>query len=149
MITTTMKCDKCGLEFASMYYSGGYIDHVNNFVGNADMHLAEGDAARLAEHIMIDGNKIIEIRIIRTRLNCFKKWGAPKELEERVVSLVERGMALVEADKKAIEKCTKELTDAQKGLLYQLCDSGYLGSFSGAHVCKFYNDQGDFQVPEV
>ena len=47
----------------------------------------------------------------------------------------------------AIEKFTRKLSDAQKGLLVQMCNAGFMSSSD--HIGRFYNDQGDFQIPEV
>lgn len=67
-----MCCPVCGKHFYSYYGSGGYIDHVTNFVGNRDVIAKSPE--RCLEEICFDGNYVRDNSDIKARLECFMLW---------------------------------------------------------------------------
>ena len=67
-----MICEHCGKVFYSKYYTGGYIDHYENFSSRKNSFGKDID--RDIRAICFDGNNIREDGDIRERLNCYFKW---------------------------------------------------------------------------
>lgn len=67
-----MICEHCGKVFYSKYYTGGYIDHYENFSSRKNSFGKDID--RDIRAICFDGNNIREDGDIRERLNCYLKW---------------------------------------------------------------------------
>lgn len=94
-------CDICGKHFRSEYYTGGYIDHVNNFVGNKRIY--EKDLNRCLETICFqDGLR--ESGDIIDRLNCFLKWDGVSDEDKQMIA--KKCNKLLEKISKAEEKAT-------------------------------------------
>lgn len=70
---TVMKCECCGKTFISDFWEGGYIDHVNNFVGNRNLYIQRG-IYDMARDIVFSGNNIRPTWVIRDFINCFSPW---------------------------------------------------------------------------
>lgn len=113
MIKTTMKCDCCGKTFISLYWEGGYIDHVENFVGNRDVYVNRSDIKYMAREIVFDGNNIRELKYIKEFLKCFMAWDCfLKDFKNCVKQIVEAVISEVaEAEKKVkvLEKSVSPL----------------------------------------
>ena len=67
-----MICEHCGKVFYSKYYTGGYIDHYENFSSHKNSFGKDIDSD--IRKICFDGNNIREDGDIRERLNCYLKW---------------------------------------------------------------------------
>lgn len=83
---TVLKCDCCGKEFYSEYWTGGYIDHYMNFVGNLKSYISKGTNYVYRE-ICFNENKRRRVTDVQERLNCFKIYCEKTELSD--VSFVE------------------------------------------------------------
>ena len=89
MINTFMTCDCCGKTFPSLYYEGGYIDHVENFYGNRDVYLEHNDVEDMARQIVFSGNGVRPEKIARDLLKCFLLWdGFEAKFKEDVLEVV-------------------------------------------------------------
>lgn len=110
---TVMKCDCCGKEFVTEYYEGGYIDHVENFVGNMRVRKSRNDVGDMADAILFDGNDIRSTWCIREFLNCFKTWDCfDDKFKGKVEKIVEPMLKTIESAKAEadhIEKTTNPL----------------------------------------
>lgn len=67
-----MICEHCGKVFYSKYYTGGYIDHYENFSSHKNSFGKDIDSD--IRKICFNGNNIREDGDIRERLNCYLKW---------------------------------------------------------------------------
>ncbi|MBQ2886487.1 MAG: hypothetical protein IJE43_22435 [Alphaproteobacteria bacterium] len=67
-----MICEHCGKKFYSEYYTGGYIDHYENFSSRKNSY--GKDVERDIEAICFDGNDIRDNDDIQERLSCYLKW---------------------------------------------------------------------------
>ena len=67
-----MICEHCGKVFYSKYYTGGYIDHYENF--SRHRNSLGKDINRDIREICFDGNNLREDTDIKERLNCYLKW---------------------------------------------------------------------------
>ena len=67
-----MICEHCGKVFYSKYYTGGYIDHYENFsrYKNNFGKDINGDI----REICFSGNDLRDDKDIEERLNCYLKW---------------------------------------------------------------------------
>ena len=89
MKNTVMKCDCCGTTFEIKYYQGGYIDHVNNFVGNQHVFVNK-DVTRVAREIVFCNGAVRCIDDIEKRLKCFMTWnGFQDDFKLRVKRIVD------------------------------------------------------------
>ena len=106
MIYTIMKCECCGKEFISKYWDGGYIDHVNNFVGNRDAFANRNNIEDMASEIVFSGNNLRDIRVIDDFLKCFMTWDCFQEdFKNKVKKIVKTMVSKI----KNAEKQVKEL----------------------------------------
>ena len=64
--------EHCGKKFYSEYYTGGYIDHYENFSSRKNSY--GKDVERDIEAICFDGNDIRDNDDIQERLSCYLKW---------------------------------------------------------------------------
>lgn len=102
---TVMKCECCGKTFASEYWEGGYIDHVENFVGNRRVFVHRNDVNDMAREIIFSGNDLRELNTISDFLKCFMTWDCfPEEFKARVKKIVD---AFIAKYKEANKKCKK------------------------------------------
>lgn len=67
-----MICEHCGKVFYSKYYTGGYIDHYENFSSHKNSFGKDIDSD--IRKICFDGNNLREDADIKERLNCYLKW---------------------------------------------------------------------------
>lgn len=67
-----MVCEHCGKVFYSKYYTGGYIDHYENF--SSRRYSFGKDMDRDIREICFDGNDLRDDKDIEERLNCYLKW---------------------------------------------------------------------------
>ena len=67
-----MICEHCGKVFYSKYYTGGYIDHYENF--SRHRNAFGKDINRDIREICYDGNDLREDKDIKERLECYLKW---------------------------------------------------------------------------
>lgn len=96
---TVMKCDCCGKEFYSEYYEGGYIDHVENFVGNRHVYVYRNDVKDMAREIIFHGNDLRQTIYIKEFLKCFMTWDCfSEEFKNNVKDIV---IAMLDKIKKA------------------------------------------------
>ena len=79
---TVLKCDCCGKEFYTEYWTGGYIDHCVNFLGNMKVCINRGvnDVFRA---ICFDGNKRRRVDDVKTRLECFKIYCKKVQIQDK------------------------------------------------------------------
>ena len=120
MIKTIMTCDKCGKEFYTRYYSGGYIDHVMNFSDHSE-NISNFPVNRIVREICWAGNEIRSQYDIRERLNCFKSWNIrDKDKSDKVVEMCEKLIVLLDASKPIAESVYKKLSPLDKAELLRL-----------------------------
>lgn len=67
-----MICEHCGKVFYSKYYTGGYIDHYENF--SKHRNSLGKDINRDIRELCFNGNNLREDTDIKERLNCYLKW---------------------------------------------------------------------------
>lgn len=67
-----MICEHCGKVFYSKYYTGGYIDHYENFSNHKNSFGKDIDED--IRKICFNGNNLREDTDIKERLNCYLKW---------------------------------------------------------------------------
>ena len=113
MIIRRMICECCGKEFYTEYWEGGYIDHVQNFVGNRNVYVHRNDIEDMAREIVFDGNNLRDPKYIKEFLKCFMTWDCfPEDFKHSVKRIVDAMISkIAEAKKKAreIEKSTSPL----------------------------------------
>lgn len=88
-----MICEHCGKVFYSKYYTGGYIDHYENFSSHKNSFGKDIDSD--IRKICFDGNNIREDGDIRERLNCYLKWdnisdNVKKQVKEKCDFLINK-----------------------------------------------------------
>ena len=78
-----MVCEHCGKVFYSEYYTGGYIDHYENFSSRKNSF--GKDIEHDVEKICFNGNDIRGDEDIQERLNCYLKWNNVSDEIKNVV----------------------------------------------------------------
>lgn len=92
MKETIMRCDCCGKRFYEEYWTGGYIDHYNNFVRNFAPMIKRGEEDTFHE-ICYAGNELRDKDDIQCRFKCFKKYCEQNDkldMFKKVSTLVEK-----------------------------------------------------------
>lgn len=141
MIKTIMTCDKCGKEFYTKYYSGGYIDHVMNFSDNSET-ISNYPVNRIVREICWAGNEIRSQYDIRERLNCFKSWNIQdKNKADEVVEMCEKLIALLNESKPIAKSVYKKLSPLDKAELLRLlqADSCQYVDFEQVFGCSAFD----------
>lgn len=138
---TVMKCECCGKVFYSEYWEGGYIDHVENFVGNRNVYVHRNDIEDMARTIVFDGNNLRDLRYVKEFLKCFMTWDCfPEDFKHSVKQIVEAVMSKVaEAEKKVkkLEKSTSPLVLAM--LKEEDIDDAYFDLFDECYEGVIHN----------
>ena len=104
-----MICEHCGKVFYSKYYTGGYIDHYENFSSHKNSFGKDIDSD--IRKICFDGNNIREDRDIRERLNCYLKWDnisddVKKQVKEKCDFLINKILKVKEHATKIVSGMT-------------------------------------------
>lgn len=63
-----LKCDCCGREFYTEYYTGGYIDHYENFARNFEKY--NNNIEKITYEICMTHNRLRDSHDIGSRLEC-------------------------------------------------------------------------------
>jgi hypothetical protein len=138
---TVMKCECCGKVFYSEYWEGGYIDHVENFVGNRNVYVHRNNIEDMARTIVFDGNNIRQRCYIKEFLKCFMTWDCfPEDFKHSVNQIVEAVMSKVaKAEKKVkeLEKSTSPLVLAM--LKEEDIDDAYFDLFDECYEGVIHN----------
>lgn len=131
----SLKCKCCGKKFASKYWEGGYIDHVENFVGNKEVFVYRNDAVDMAWEIIFNGNDLRELRHIREFLKCFMTWDCfSKDFKNRVKQMVDAMLEKLEKAHKRVKQINKEESPLVLALLKEeKIDDAFNELFDGCH----------------
>ena len=92
MKETIMRCDCCGKRFYEEYWTGGYIDHYENFVRNFVPMIKRGEE-EIFHEICYEGNELRDKHDIQCRFKCFKKYCEQNDkldMLKKVSTLVEK-----------------------------------------------------------
>jgi hypothetical protein len=103
-----MKCSRCGKEFVTEYWEGGYIDHVVNFSENRDVNCNREDAEEMAREIIFSGNDVRQARYIKERLGCYLTWEEVSKEKKARVNLIVNAMV------KGLEEAEKRVNQIEK-----------------------------------
>ena len=102
-----MMCEHCGKVFNSEYYTGGYIDHYENFSFHKDSY--GKDIEEDIREICFKCNNLRDYDDIQERLNCYLKWdNISDEMKDNVKNRCE---VLFEKIRNAREKAKNIVRD--------------------------------------